>query len=89
MPRGWLERIPGASGMQLLFRSLGRFPPMLMAWLAGRLSAENQDVLDVLRGNIRELDWIYGKLKFWMLVRLTQMFAVAYIYDCNLPRPSG
>lgn len=78
MPRRWLERIPGVSSLHLFLRAVGRLPPVALTWVGGWFSQDLRQLIDTVRGQARRLEWLYGKLLVWKLVRLTQVFAVAF-----------
>ncbi|MDH3718741.1 MAG: DUF2868 domain-containing protein [Planctomycetota bacterium] len=78
MPAAWLAVLPGGPAVQTLLRAIGRIPPAMLSWLANRVSSDYRKVIDVVRGEARRLDWLYGQLRLWLLVRLTQIFAVTF-----------
>ncbi len=78
LPARWLAALPGGRAVQTLLRGIGRIPPAVMSWLANRVSGEYRQVIEIVRGEARRLDWLYGQLRLWLLVRLTQIFAVAF-----------
>ncbi len=78
MPASWLAVLPGGSAVQMLLRGMGRIPPAVLLWLANRVSRDYRQVMDLARGEARRLDWLYGPLRLWLLVRLTQTFAVTF-----------
>jgi hypothetical protein len=78
IPAGWLRYLPGAEAVQMLLRLIARALPLLVAWAAARMSPEHRLLLARLRGTLQSWSWIYGRIQFWTLVAMTQMFAVAY-----------
>ncbi len=78
MPRRWLERIPGISSLHLFLRAVGRLPPVALTWIGSWFSPGLRQLIATVRGQARRLEWLYGKLLVWNLVRLTQVFAVAF-----------
>ena len=78
LPATWLGRVPGIAQLQTLLRAIGRWLPVVFGWIGSRFSGENRQALSRLKGTIKGWDWIYGKVRFWVLVRLTQVFAVAF-----------
>lgn len=78
VPRRWTSKLPAAGALQQLLRWIGRIPPIIATWLATRMSEEaRQQILEV-RGTARRFDWLYGRVRFWILIELTQIFALAY-----------
>lgn len=78
LPPSWMRRLPGAEALQVLLRLLARALPMAVAWVAAKMSPEHRLLLARIRGTLQSWGWIYGRLRFWKLVTLTQLFAVAY-----------
>ena len=78
LPAAWLQKIPGAGALQTALRAMGRIPAGILAWLGTRLSADYRQSIDQTQGELKRLDWLYGDLKLWLLIRLTQVFAIAY-----------
>ncbi len=78
-PERWARRLPGVEGLQMLARGLARALPTLTGWLAMRLlPAGRGERLGDHYGRLRKLDWQYGRIRFWLLLGLTQLFAVAF-----------
>jgi len=78
IPRRWAGKLPAAGAFQQLLRWIGRVPPLLATWLATRMSEETRQQIREVRGSAARFDWLYGRLRFWILVELTQIFALAY-----------
>jgi hypothetical protein len=78
IPARWLKRLPGAEAIQILLRLVARALPLIVAWAAARISPEHRLLLARVRGTLQSWSWIYGRIQFWTLVGMTQMFAVAY-----------
>jgi hypothetical protein len=78
LPASWLGVLPGAEAFQMLLRLVARALPLIVAWLATRISPEHRVLLGRVRGTLQSWSWVYGKIRFWKLVGLTQVFAVAY-----------
>ncbi|MBW3597750.1 MAG: DUF2868 domain-containing protein [Planctomycetes bacterium] len=78
VPTAWLERLPGAEAVQMLLRLIARGLPIAVAWIAARMSPEHRVLLARLRGTLQSWSWVYGRVRFWVLISLTQIFAVAY-----------
>jgi hypothetical protein len=57
---------------------LAQLPPRLLGWVAARMSRESGQLIGRVRGEFSRLGWIYGSLRLWLLVRLTQVFAVTF-----------
>jgi hypothetical protein len=84
LPTGWLRHLPGAEAFQMLLRLVARALPLVVAWTAARMSPEHRLLLARLRGTLQSWSWIYGRIQFWTLVAMTQMFAVAYVVGAIL-----
>lgn len=78
MPERWLRRIPGFEALQTLLRGVARLVPTVAGWIALRLGLGGGDRLRDIRARLRRLDWQYAPVRFWLLLRLTQVFAVAF-----------
>lgn len=78
MPERWLGRIPGFGTLQMVLRALARMAPTVAGWIALRLGIHGSDRLRDMHARLRRLDWQYARIRFWLLLRLTQMFAVAF-----------
>jgi hypothetical protein len=78
LPTGWLRYLPGVEAFQMLLRLIARALPLAVTWAAAKLSPEHRLLLARLRGTLESWGWIYGKIRFWKLIGLTQLFAVAY-----------
>jgi hypothetical protein len=62
----------------MLLRLIARALPLAVTWIAAKMSPEHRMLLARLRGTLESWGWIYGKIRFWKLIGLTQLFAVAY-----------
>lgn len=78
LPTTWLRRLPGAEAFQMLLRWIARALPLAVTWVAARMSAEHRVLLARLRGTLQSWSWVYGRIRLWKLIALTQVFAVAY-----------
>ncbi len=78
LPERVLGWIPGARGVQASLRLLARWIPMAIGWLAARMAPRGQATLGEAWGRLKAVDRLYGRVSFWLLVRLTQVFAVAF-----------
>jgi len=78
LPRTWVHRVPGAETVFWLWGLVAQLPPRIIGWLVARVSSDTGRLLGQLRGQYSRLSWIYGSLRLWLLVRLTQIFAVAF-----------
>ena len=78
VPTGCLRRVPGARGVFWLWSQLAQVPPRIIGWVVARVSRDTGQLLGRLRGEVGRMSWIYGPLRLWLLVRLTQVFAVAF-----------
>jgi hypothetical protein len=78
LPRTWLEKIPGVSSIQLFLRAMGRMPPAVLVWISARCSSEVRELLATVRGQSRRMNWLYGRLVTWTVIRSTQFFAVMF-----------
>jgi hypothetical protein len=78
LPSRWLTRLPGGVSIQMLCRGIGRIPTALLAGIGRWISPEYRKAAVELAGDWRRIGWLYGDLQRWTLVRLTQVFAVAF-----------
>lgn len=78
LPTSWLRLLPGAEAFQMMLRLIARALPLAVTWLATRISAEHRAILARLRGTLQSWSWVYGKMRLWKFITLTQLFAVAY-----------
>ncbi|MCE9545110.1 MAG: DUF2868 domain-containing protein [Planctomycetia bacterium] len=78
LPGRWLKALPGAATLQWMLRALAQWPARAAGWLVARFAGEGRTLLDQLRGQIATWSWVYGPLRLWILIRLTQVFAVAF-----------
>jgi hypothetical protein len=78
LPRKWLKKIPLVSGLQLLLRMITKLIPLVAGWLAVKLSHEHRQWLATVRAAATRFDKLYGPIRFWSLIQLSQIFALAY-----------
>jgi len=78
IPRPWLRRIPGAATIHWLWGVVAQLPPRMVGWIVSKMSSDTGTLLGQLHGQYNRLSWIYGPLRLWLLVRLTQVFAVSF-----------
>ncbi|MCE5231011.1 DUF2868 domain-containing protein [bacterium] len=78
LPERWLARIPGIEPLQWMLRAVARVVPTAAGWVGLRLGVSGGDKLRDLYARLRRLDWQYGRVRFWLLLRLTQIFAVSF-----------
>jgi hypothetical protein len=72
------ERVPLLGALHALLRSLAVALPRGVARLLRRLAPSTGERWADTLGELRRLDWLYGRLVFWVLARMTQLFAVAF-----------
>ena len=80
VPTEAFARVPFLGGFHSLLRTLAGAVPSLVARALARVSparGERGSWGDSL-AELRRLDWLYGKLRFWLLAQMTQLFAVAF-----------
>jgi len=78
LPGLGLRALPLLGGVVMLLQDLARWIPAAAGWLLSRLpGASRADLLAEL-GRLRALDWLYGGLRFWLLVRASQIFALTF-----------
>jgi hypothetical protein len=77
-PPALFARIPGLGGIHALLRTLAGAVPRTTARILRRLSPDTKESWSDGVGELRRLDWLYGGLLFWLLARMTQLFAVAF-----------
>jgi len=78
LPNGALRWIPGLRPAQSLLRGLGGLLPWLVSRAAARGIGAGREIQQTLSGELRRLDWLYGRLRFWVVTALTQSFAVGF-----------
>lgn len=78
LPRDWIARLPGAGALQILLQGIGRLLPVATSFVAERISEDHRQTMVGLRGTFTRFDWLYGRIRFWLLVSLTQSFALSY-----------
>ena len=71
-------RLPGIPAVQMIARGLGRLLPLLMGWIANRLAPRHRQLVEEVRSIVRQKEWLYGRVRFWLLVQFTQLFALAF-----------
>ena len=82
----WLALLPGKvfalvpllAGFHSLLRTLAGALPRLLARVLARLSPSTHERFSDSLGELGQLDWLYGRLRFWLWVQMTQLFAVAF-----------
>ncbi|MBW2275667.1 MAG: DUF2868 domain-containing protein [Deltaproteobacteria bacterium] len=73
-----LRAIPLLGGVVALLQDLARAVPAAAGWLLTHLPGSSRGALLEELGQLRCLDWLYGGLRFWLLVRASQVFAFAF-----------
>jgi hypothetical protein len=73
-----LRAIPLLGGVVSLLQDLARAVPAAAGWALGHLPGSSRAALLEELGQLRALDWLYGGLRFWLLVRASQVFAFAF-----------
>ncbi|MCE9555562.1 MAG: DUF2868 domain-containing protein [Planctomycetes bacterium] len=77
-PTAWLSRVPGAETIYWLWGVVAQLPPRIVGWIVAKISPDTGRLLGQLKGQYDRWSWIYGPLRLWLLVRLTQIFALAF-----------
>jgi hypothetical protein len=78
LPGVRLRALPFAGGMVALLQDLARLLPNAAGWLLAKLPGGSRSALLAELGRLRKLDWLYGGLRFWLLVRASQVFALMF-----------
>lgn len=78
IPTRRIEGVPIVGPIHGLLRELSEWIPRVFARLLRRLPSGPTDDLALATGELRRLDWIYGRLRFWQASSLTQVFGVAF-----------
>ena len=78
LPLGALLKLPGVRAAQSFVQTLGRCLPKMAAWLLQRMSSDRQQLVTRLNGIFHQKEWLYRRVRFWLLVQLTQLFALAF-----------
>jgi hypothetical protein len=78
LPGPQLRAIPLVGGFIALLQDLSRAIPAAAGWLLTHLPGGSRGALMAELGGLRSLDWLYGRLRFWLLVRASQVFALAF-----------
>lgn len=77
-PPAFFAQIPLLGAVHSLLRTMAGAIPRAMARLLRRFSPSSGDRWADSLGELRQLDWLYGRLLFWLLARMTQLFALAF-----------
>jgi len=72
------ERIPGLRGLGRVLTSISGTLPWLTLRALARLSGRPQAEWRQLFGELRALDWLYRRLRIWLMTSLTQAFAIGF-----------
>ncbi|MEN6626379.1 MAG: DUF2868 domain-containing protein [Candidatus Sumerlaeia bacterium] len=78
LPERRLGRLPGLEPLQAFMRGIARAVPTAAGWAALKLGVSGGERLREIYASLRRLDWQYGRIRFWLLLRMTQAFAVAF-----------
>lgn len=78
VPARAFGRVPLVGTLHSLMRSLAGAAPRLMARGLARISRGAGERWTDTLAEIHRLDWLYGRLRFWLLAQMTQLFAVAF-----------
>jgi len=78
LPAEAFARLPLLGGIHSLLRTLAGAIPQLVARALNRVSPATRGSWGDSLAELRRLDWLYGKLRFWLLAQMTQIFAVAF-----------
>ncbi|MFP4381634.1 MAG: DUF2868 domain-containing protein [Candidatus Sumerlaeia bacterium] len=76
VPPKWIAWLPGARAMQDLVRMLS--PGRLVPFLARFFSHSKKESLASAWGQFKAFDQMYGRVRFWLLLRSSQVFAIAF-----------
>jgi hypothetical protein len=71
-------RWPIVGPFHALMRALLAWLPRAGARLLGWISRDAADTGKTLLAEMQRLDWIYGRMRFWLLARISQSFAIAF-----------
>jgi hypothetical protein len=81
----WLiAAVPAISGwpvvgpLHALLRDVLAWIPRVAALAVARVARDSAESWTQLLADLRRLDWLYGRLRFWLLARLSQVFAIAF-----------
>ena len=78
LPSNWLAQLPGAGSLQMLCRTIGRIPPALLRWGAARISPDYRRATQETADDLKRIHGLYGNLQRWILIRMTQEFALGF-----------
>jgi len=73
-----LRAIPAVGGVVALLQDFARAIPAAAGWLLARLPGGSRGAVLAELGPLRALDWLYGGLRYWLLLRASQVFAFAF-----------
>jgi len=72
------ERVPLLGALHAMLRSLAGALPRGITRLLRRFAPSTGERFGDTLSELRRLDWLYGSLVFWVLARMTQLFAVSF-----------
>ena len=80
LPKRWVRRLPGFGGLGTLLRWLGQAVPALAARVSGLwpLRSGPREEWRAFWTRLRRLDWVYGPVRFWLALELTQRLVLAF-----------
>jgi hypothetical protein len=78
VPGRTFGRLPLLGGFHALLRSLGAAIPRCVGRVFERLAPAGEEPVADSLARLQRLDWIYGGVRFWLLVQMTQLFALAF-----------
>ncbi len=76
LPEGWLRRVPGAEAAGDAVRLLS--PGRVALAVAAVLSPKQRDAIEGAVGRIEGHRRVYGRVQKWVLLRWSQLFALAF-----------
>jgi len=71
-------RWPIVGPIHALLRALLAWAPRAGARMLGWISRDAADTGQNVLAEMQRLDWIYGRMRFWLLARISQAFAIAF-----------
>jgi hypothetical protein len=75
LPGRWLDRVPGVASLRELLAAVSSWIPTAIGAVIARVAGrEARGAL----AELRRIDLLYGRLRFWLLTSLTQAFALAF-----------
>ena len=78
LPRSWVTWIPGVPALQSLLQGLATALPRLAGRVLLRGVPPERASLASALAELRRVEWLYGRLRLWLVTGLTQALAIGW-----------